>query len=360
MSARSGEVGEGQRGTDLNGSPAAGAPSRPPEGAPAAGLERSLVEIWRRLLRVEDVGLDDDFFDLGGHSLLGVELAYEIEERLGRVCTLTMLFRNPTVRALAAELHAGGAEATEPVVLELAGGGGPNVFCICGVHVYQELAEELAPGATLYGVFLPVEQELYGGGRRGLSVEAIARRYLASVREHQPRGPYVLLGFCFGGILAYEVGRQLRDAGEEVSLLAMLDSTVDSGVPSYRRRLADRLQATCKRQCDRLPVELQRRLLGPEWVSPANQLDRARMRIYLRAMRRYRVKPYAGRTVLVKPPKGTGLQPEAAWAWHVYVQDLEVCEVEGTHRTHLGRGNAHLVARALRPHLDAAGAPQAR
>jgi thioesterase domain-containing protein/acyl carrier protein len=386
VSTSSSDVGEGQRGAERGGRPAAGttspsrdrdpaagttspardrdpaavSPSRSPDRDPADGLERSLIEIWQRLLRVDHVGLDDDFFDLGGHSLLGIELAYEIEERLGRVCTLTMLFRNPTVRALAAELHAGGAEATEPVVLELAGGGGPTVFCICGVHVYQELAEELAPGATLYGVFLPVEQELYAGGRGGLSVEAIARRYLASVREHQPRGPYVLLGFCFGGILAYEVARQLRAGGEEVSLLVMLDSTVDSGVPSYRQRLADRVQATLRRQGDRLPVDLQRRLLGPDWVSPANQLDRMRMRIYLRAMRRYQVKPYAGRTVLVKPPKDTGLQPEAAWAWHVHVPDLEVCEVEGTHRTHLGRGNAHLVARALRPHLDAAGAPTAR
>jgi thioesterase domain-containing protein/acyl carrier protein len=323
-------------------------------GAAATELERSLIEIWQRLLRVDHVGLDDDFFDLGGHSLLGVELVYEIEEQLERVCTLTMLFRNPTIRTLAAELRAGGAEATEPVVLELAGGGGPSVFCICGVHVYQELAEELAPAATLYGVFLPVEQELYAGGRGRLSVEAIARRYLASVREHQPHGPYLLLGFCFGGILAYEVAQQLREAGEEVSLLVMLDSTVDSGMPSYRWRLTHRVQQTLKRGCDRLPLVLQRRLLGADWVSQANQLERARMRIYLRAMDKYRVKPYPGRTVLVKPQKGTTLQPESSWAWGAHASELEVCEVQGSHETHLKRGNAHLVARTLRPHLDRA------
>ncbi len=355
MRTKSSEVGDGQQGAVLNGhSSASGAPS---DAARANELERSLVEIWQRLLRVDHVGLDDDFFDLGGHSLLGVELVYEIEEQLERVCTLTMLFRNPTIRTLAAELHAGGAEATEPVVLELAGEPGPtrpSVFCICGVHVYQELAEELAPGATLYGVFLPVEQELYAGGRGMLSVEAIARRYLASVREHRPHGPYVLLGFCFGGILAYEVAQQLQEAGEEVGLLVMLDSTVDSGMPSYRWRVTHRLQQTLKRECDRLPVAVQRRLLGDDWVSQANQLDRARMRIYLRAMDNYRVKPYAGRTVLVKPQKGTTLQPESSWAWGAYVSDLATCEVQGSHQTHLRRGNAHLVANALRPHLTRA------
>jgi thioesterase domain-containing protein/acyl carrier protein len=349
---KSGETGTGPQEAELNGHPSMNGSSN---GAPAGELERSLVEIWQRLLRIDHVGLDDDFFDLGGHSLLGVELVYEIEEQLERVCTLTMLFRSPTVRTLAAELHAGGAEATEPVVLELAGGGGgPSVFCICGVHVYQELAEELAPGATLHGVFLPVEQELYAGGRRKLSVEAIARRYLASVREHQPHGPYVLLGFCFGGILAYEVAQQLRETGEEVSLLVMLDSTVDSGMPSYRLRVTHRLQQMAKRECDRLPLILQRRLLGSEWVSQANQLDRARMRIYLGAMRRYRVKPYPGRTVLVKPPKSTAVQPDSSWGWDAYADDLEVCEVQGSHETHLKRGSAHLVARALRSHLDRA------
>jgi thioesterase domain-containing protein len=78
------------------------------------------------------------------------------------------------------------------------------------------------------------------------------------------------------------------------------------------------------------------------------------MRIYLRAMEKYRVKRYAGRTVLVKPQKGTTLQPESSWAWSAYASELEVCEVQGSHETHLKRGNAHLVARTLRPHLDRA------
>jgi thioesterase domain-containing protein/acyl carrier protein len=361
VQTESSELTKGRPGAELNGHASAPQNGASPNGhavlTPIAELERDLVEIWARLLRVDQVGLDDDFFDLGGHSLLGVELVYEIEEQLDRVCTLTMLFRNPTIRSLATELHAGGACATEPIVLELVEGREPPVFCICGVHVYQELAEELAPGPSLYGVFLPVEQELFAGRRGNLSVEAIARRYLAAVRESQPHGPYQLLGFCFGGILAYEMAQQLRAAGEEVSLLVMLDSTLDSGMPSHKQRLAVRLRQMAIQQGDRLPLSLQRRMLGQEWVSEANRLERARTRIYLRAMRKYQVKPYPGPAVLVKPQASAEVrldQPDAAWGWGAHIDELQVCEVPGTHKTHLQRGNAHVVARVLRPHLDRA------
>ncbi len=356
MQSKSTELATGHPGARLNG----GAPESPSAqiaAAPITELEHALAEIWQRLLRVDEVGLDDDFFDLGGHSLLGVELAYEVEEQLDRVCTLTMLFRNPTIRSLAAELHAGGAGATEPVVLELVEGRDPPVFCICGVHVYQELAEELAPGPSLYGVFLPVEQELFAGRRGNLSVESIARRYLAAVRERQPHGPYLLLGFCFGGILAYEMAQQLSAAGEAISLLVMLDSTVDSGMPSYRERLAVRVRQMAIHQGDLLPTALQRRLLGQDWVSEANRLERARTRIYLRAMRKYQVGPYPGPAVLIKPQASAEVRvdkPDPAWGWGPHIDELEVCEVPGTHRTHLQRGNAHVVAGVLRPHLDRA------
>lgn len=322
--------------------------------APSTDLERSMTEIWQRLLGVSEVGVDDDFFDLGGHSLLGVELVYEIEHQLDRTCTLTMLFRNPTIRSLAAEMHAGGAGATESVVLELVSGSGPIVFCICGVHVYQELAEELTPDFSMHGIFLPVEQELFAAGRGRLSVEDMARRYLAAVREQQPNGPYLLLGFCFGGILAYEVAQQLRAAGEEVSMLVMLDSTLNSLMPRYKERLAPRVKQLALRQCDRLPQGWQRRLLGDEWVSDTNRLERTRGRIYSEAMRRYRVSAYPGPAVLVKPEASMEVrveEAEAAWGWRAHIAELEVCEVPGTHVTHLQRGNAHVLAEVLRPRL---------
>ncbi|HEY6396731.1 MAG TPA: non-ribosomal peptide synthetase, partial [Solirubrobacteraceae bacterium] len=106
--------------------------------APRNELERSLVPIWKRLLGVDQVGIDEDFFELGGHSLLAVQLAHAIEDELGRTCTLPMVFREPTIRALAAELHAGGGDSTEPTILQLSGATGPKLICLCGVHLYQQ------------------------------------------------------------------------------------------------------------------------------------------------------------------------------------------------------------------------------
>jgi len=100
--------------------------------------------------------------------LLAVQVALAVEERLGRTCTLPMVFRAPTIRRLAAELHAGGGDANERTVLQLQPeGSAPALFCICGVHLYQELADALAPETPVYGIFLPSEQDMYRRGRQG-------------------------------------------------------------------------------------------------------------------------------------------------------------------------------------------------
>jgi len=334
--------------------------------SPTTDLERSLAGVWQRLLRVEAVGVDDDFFDLGGHSLLAVQVVHAIEEQLGRTCTLLMLFRNRTIRALAAELQAGGVDATKPTILELAIGDGPEVFCICGVHAYQELAEELAPDCSVYGVFLPVEQEIFSQRHFAravkLSVEDMAARYLEAVREQQPHGPYQLLGFCFGGILAYEAAQQLRAAGEEVTLLVMLDSALGSLMGRRSRRtLVGRVRRAGVRHYELLPKPVRDRLLGVDLEDETKRLEALRTGIYADAMRRYRVSPYAGSTVLVRPESSArayaGGSADETWGWGRQIPRLEVYNVPGAHLTHLRRPNVHVLARALRPHLRRAQAP---
>ncbi|HEY6397226.1 MAG TPA: amino acid adenylation domain-containing protein, partial [Solirubrobacteraceae bacterium] len=327
---------------------------------PSNELERSLAVIWKRLLGRGIVGIDEDFFELGGHSLLAVQLAHAIEDELGRTCTLPMVFRDPTIRALAAELHAGGADATEPAILQLARGTGPNLICICGVHLYQELAEELAPDYSLYGVFVPAEQEIFSGARRerALTVEQMASWYVETVRELQPHGPYLLLGFCFGGVLAYETAQQLMADGEEVSMLVMLDSTLRSIMHRRPERLTTRLRRRALSRSDALPLGLQRRLLGDEWVSESMRLERIRSRIYGRAMRRYQVHPYSGRALLIRPEaSATAYRGEVAdesWGWGSLIEQLELGTVPGAHQSHLRQPHVHRLARALRAPLGRA------
>jgi amino acid adenylation domain-containing protein len=338
--------------------------------APGTELEQALASIWQQLLGVGQISIDDDFFDLGGHSLLAIQLVHAVEQKIGRTSTLPMLFRNRTIRALANELHAGGVDATEPSILKLANGTGPALFCICGVHAYQELAEELAPDYSVYGIFLPVEQNLLNGANAGRtlkrpSVEEMAALYVAAVREQQPSGPYLLLGFCFGGVLAYEAAQQLRLAGEEVSLLAMLDTTLGS-VMGRRgdRALVPRLRRSAVQHYELLPKPIQRRLVGVDWQSQTRQLEFARSRIYSRAMRRYRVAAYGGAVVLVRPETSARAyaadQIDETWGWGRHISDLEVRNVPGAHLTHLKRPQVQALARSLRPLLDRAQLSRAR
>ncbi|MDQ6819898.1 MAG: amino acid adenylation domain-containing protein [Actinomycetota bacterium] len=327
---------------------------------PHTELERALADIWRRLLGLEEVGVEDDFFELGGHSLLAVQLAHAVQDELGRTCTLPMVFRDPTIRALASELRAGGVDATEPAILQLARGTGPNVICLVGVHAYQELAEELAPDYSVFGVFLPVEQEIFSGRSRDRAptIEQMAAWYVDTVRELQPHGPYFLVGFCFGGVLAYEVAQQLMRAGEEVGSLVMLDSTLRSIMRRRPDRLATRLRRRAVTRSDVLPRSIQRKWLGEEFVSETMRLDRVRRRVYGRAMRRYHVRPYPARAVLVRPEgsaaayKGAGV--DESWGWAEQIKQLELESVTGDHHSHLKQPHVHRLARIVRAHLERA------
>jgi amino acid adenylation domain-containing protein len=343
--------------SDLAGTASTGSGAEPPQ----TELERALATIWERILRVEQVALDDDFFALGGHSLLAVQLVHAIEQDLCRICTLPMLFRNGTLRNLANELQAGGVDATESMILRLGHGNGPPVYCLMGIHQYQDLAEELAPDYCLHGVFHPIEQEIFGSGSRWramarVSVQDVAARYLETIRREQPTGPYRLIGFCFGGVVAYETARQLRDEGQEVALLAMLDSTLQSVMLGVRPNRFARVKRTLRRATERLPSRLQRRLYGEEWMSKGKQLERLRLRIFHRAMRSYQVSTYDGPMLLIKPQASAKVYSARKvapdWGWSRYALSVKIAEVPSGHLTHLRRPSVRAVARAVRAELN--------
>ena len=207
----------------------------PAPGAAAAGSEsvgpRDLVElglaqIWEELLERSPIGVREDFFDLGGHSLLGLRLTAEVQERLGVEIPIDSLFQAPTIEALADVVRASGeAAAYSPLVQVRGGGAGAPFFCVHpvggGVLCYLDLAR-----------CLPADRPFYGLQARGQSrgeetvgtVEEMAALYLDAMRAVQPQGPYLLGGWSFGGVIAFEMARRLRAGGEEVALLALFDS----------------------------------------------------------------------------------------------------------------------------------------
>jgi FkbH-like protein len=203
---------------------------RPPSGggyvAPRTQMERTLCDLWQKLLRLERVGTQDDFFDLGGHSLLAVRLFAQLEKMTGRKLPLVTLFQAPTIRQLASILCQEQASGAHSVLVPIQPHGGkPPLYLIHGaggdvLWGYANLVAHMDPEQPIYA--------LRSRGQSGLEeferLEDMAAHYVEVVRARQPEGPYHLGGYCFGGNVAYEMARQIQAEGGRVALLALIDS----------------------------------------------------------------------------------------------------------------------------------------
>jgi amino acid adenylation domain-containing protein len=194
---------------------------------PRTERERALCALFAEVLDVPSVGVDDDFFHLGGHSLTATRLVSRIRATLGADLGVRALFERPTPAGLAGRLgHAETRESAFAPVLPLRTGGDlPPLFCVHPVGAlswsYIGLVPHLDPRRPVYGL---QARGLAADEPLPASLEAMAADYLGRIREIQPSGPYHLLGWSFGGLVAHQVATLLREQGEEVALLASLDS----------------------------------------------------------------------------------------------------------------------------------------
>ena len=177
------------------------------------------------MLRVERVGVRDNFFDLGGHSLLAIQLIARIERQFEKVVTVAVLFESPTIEQLAGILgRETGPRTWSSLIAIQPDGRRPPFFWIHGDWSNAVVSRYLGADQPLYGLEHQAED---GRPARYTEVGSITKHYLDQVRTVCPHGPYFLGGFSFGALLAFEMAQQLRSAGEEVGLLFMLDPTGD-------------------------------------------------------------------------------------------------------------------------------------
>lgn len=187
--------------------------------------ERQLVAIWQRVLQVEHIGKHDDFFELGGHSLLAARLFAQIEQEMGKKLPIAILFRAPTVADLAEVIaRQDYAAANNTLVPIQPNGTRPPFFCVHGlgggVLGYAELARVLGPDQPFYGL---QARGLDGIEEPDQDIQTMAARYIKAMHTVQPKGPYHLGGYCYGGFVAFEMACQLRAQGEPVGLLAIFE-----------------------------------------------------------------------------------------------------------------------------------------
>jgi thioesterase domain-containing protein/acyl carrier protein len=290
-----------------------------------------LSPIWQRVLQLSSVKVDDDFFDLGGDSSLALRLFNEIAQVCDKELPPVTIYQARTIAALAALLEQPTTPRFPSLVLLKAGIKKPPVFLAHGL------------GGSVMDFFQPVrriesDHPIYGIQSKGVegldepleSIEDMAEFHLHAIRELQPSGPYVLIGYSLGGLVALEMAQRLTANGEKVALLAMLDA-----YPHLRYLpLEQRIRLVARQATRGLRMRANSGESAP-YQPPAGVLltpamQRMRDSAYL-ALTRYRPRFYRGRINFVRAEISSGFPADAAAVWAPLAEKIEVETVPGDH-----------------------------
>ena len=351
--------------------------------APRTNVEQLVADSWHEALGMEKISVYDDFFVLGGHSLIAVQVMARLEKLTGKRLPLAALFTHPTVAELAQLVQPDGRSITWDSLVPIKPKGGKMpLYIVHGAGMNVLLFNALARN-------MHAEQPVYGLQAKGLDgveepfsrIEDMAAHYVAAIQAQNPDGPYALAGFSFGGLIAFEMARQLLAMGKEVKLLAMFDTYAEQSnhalpwalraaqdtVLAYRRVVfAAGLLAKTPRHLVRAKYEgLRRRLkimayrlgLHGDWQTVFGQPPRIDQMNEL-AWRRYQLEPAPLTIELFRARNRTFYMADFEYlGWKPFAQQgIIIHEMPGEHSFMFAPPHDQQFATVLQARLDAAAA----
>nr|WP_321162352.1 amino acid adenylation domain-containing protein [Nostoc sp. KVJ3] len=364
--------------------------------APRNEVEREITQIWEQILGVQPIGVKDNFFEVGGNSILAVKLFWQIEKIFNKNLPLAILFQSGTVEDLAkiicqeedlatnlASVNAlDKSKSSWSCLVEIQPNGSkPPFFCIHGlggeVLCFRELVLHLGPDQPFYGL---QPQGLDGKQPLHTRVEDMATHYIQEIQTIQPNGPYFLGGYSFGGVVAFEMARQLQEQGQQVGILVMLDSCRPGY--SWRAPFLKRVFLHLNNIVQQGPAYLWQRTV--KWTSwrkqhllnrykrylegvidlPVNDKHLKIMDANIQAMSEYTFSPYLGRAVLLRADDrsrddaiGTQYDPQFGWG-DLVAGGLDIHYIPGSHHNLFNEPHVQVLAETLRNCLIQAQSPK--
>ena len=331
---------------------------------PRNEIERELAMVWEEVLNTKSIGMNRNFFEMGGFSLQAIRLLNKVEKVFGIKMPVAAIFQYPTVEAMAQVI---GSKVSPPdwsiIVPIQPKGSQPPLFCVHGatggVIGYAKLAHWLGLDQPLYGVQAKGNDDSQEPIDR---IEDMAKAYLKAIQTIQPHGPYHLLGYSFGGMVAYELACQLREQGEDVALLSILDAYALT-----RSRAIQQL---------RRPKNLIRFIFGvPSWLKDQLQIrfqkeekleiPKEQKRVYqanLNSLLQYHPRPYDGKVTLFRVHTLSlfrSFDPELGWE-ELARKGVETHLIPGSHSSLLDDPYVENLAGILKSCLDEAVRAEAK
>ncbi|MFG6107723.1 amino acid adenylation domain-containing protein [Leptothoe sp. EHU-05/26/07-4] len=339
---------------------------------PRDRLELDLALLWSEILNVYPIGVQDDFFELGGHSLMAVSLMARIQQTMGKTLPLATLFQGATVEQQAAILRQElETQSWSPLVPLKPQGTKQPLYCVHPgggrILAYLKLCQYLDCDRPLYGI----EASGFQPGQSPQNqVEEMAKTYIEAIQTHQPEGPYLLAGWCLGGMIAYEIAQGLTAQGQTVAFLGLMDiyapfatpETVPNDTELLLDFLGDNLTLSVEDFCQMTEEEQLKYAMEQakrfDMLPPGISIEAGRCflqvaRSHAEATATYRPRSYTGEITLFQAQTGiTAGTADLTQAWQTLTENVVLHWVPGDHRSMFRDPQVQVLAETLQTCLE--------